>query len=319
MDQLGVRLTVNHLRLAVAISDESSLVGAAKRLNMTQPAVTKALQAAEFQLNVKLFNRTSTGMVPTIYGEALVAQARIILSQLGHATQEINDLRDGTGGRIAIGTLLTASAVLLPTAIARLREQRPKLVMTVREGTNDLLMPALHSGDLDLVVGRLSEFRERADLVREVLQHDIACVVVRPNHPLIGRNDLTMRDLTSKQWILPPPETTLRRQIDKAFQDENFDPPLPAVESVSLLLNRTLLLLTDYLSVWPWQVACRDASLGQVGILPIVLPSTAGPIGITTRLDSRLSPAAEAFVETLQSVASEMELSPLLNGVPNTV
>jgi len=309
-------LTASHLRLVVAIVEEGSLVGAAKRLNMTQPAVTKALQAAEHQLGVALFNRTSSGMVATVYGEALVARARMMLSQLSHAVQEINDLRDGTGGRISVGTLLAASSRLLPEAIARLRKSRPKLVVTVREGTDDILIPALRRGELDLVVGRLPENYDQMDLIQEVLIVDIACVVVRPNHPLVGRQPLGLSDLLEWDWILPTQETTLRGQIDKSFWNESLTPPLPAVESVCLSTNRALLQLTDYLSAWPWQVACRDARLNEIAILPILLAPTKSPIGITLRRNDSLSPVGEALVQALRTAAEELQVSPMLEYIP---
>ncbi len=307
MEELANKLTLRHLRVVIAIADENSMIRAAKQLNMTQSAVTKSLQSAEFQLGVLLFSRKSGGLAPTIYGEALIAQARLITSQLDHAAQEIADLRDGTGGRIAIGTLLAASPVLLPRAIALLRQKRPKLVISVMEGTDDLLIPALQAGKLDFIVGRIPDWRQRSDLQQEVLLTDKACIVVRPGHPLAGRKDLNLKDLLKWDWILPPPETTLRGQVDRAYRENHLDPPVPVVESISLLMNRSLLLHTNYLNVWSWQVASEDAAAGRIVILPVTLPSASSPVGITSRLNARLSPAAEMLVQTLKTVAVEME------------
>lgn len=312
MESASSRLTVSHLRLVVAIAEANSLVGAAKRLNMTQPAVTKSLQAAELQLGVRLFDRTSSGMVPTIFGAALTEQARMVLSQLGHAVQQIQDLRDGTGGRIVIGTLLAASAMLLPMAITRMRKERPRLAVTILEGTNDVLLPALRSGELDLVVGRLTDRPQGADLQEEVLFRDIACVVARRGHPLEGRAQLRIADAMEWSWILPPKETILRHQVEKAFLIEGLNPPAPAVESVSLIMNQSLLIDSDYLSVWPWQVATLEEEAGRVAILSVSLSTTIGPVGITTRRDVLLSPAAEILIQTLREVAAEMPVCPFL-------
>jgi DNA-binding transcriptional LysR family regulator len=310
---IDTHLTASHLRLLVAIVEEHSLIGAAGRLSMTQPAVTKALQAAEHQLGVPLFTRTSSGMVPTIYGDALVARARVVLSQLKNAVQEINDLREGTGGRVAVGTLLAASPILLPRAIAQIHEKWRNIVVSVVEGTNDLLLPAVRRGDLDLVVGRLPDTTEHGDFLHEVLLVDMACVVVRPGHPLADSRELKLADLLEWNWVLPPQETTLRHQIDQSFRREDVNPPVPAVESVCLSVNRTLLMLTDYLSVWPWQVACRAAEANGVVILPIALPATEGPIGITARRDAPFSPAVDLFVSTLRAVAKGIPVSPHLH------
>lgn len=302
---LTTHLTLRHLRMVVAIAEEGNLVRAAKRLNMTQSAVTKALQEVEALTRAHLFDRTNRGVVPTLFGDTLAEHARLVLAQLQHAEEHLADLRDGKGGRVAVGTLLAASAELLPRAIAQLRRERPRLVVKVVEGTNDVLIPALRAGEIDLFIGRLSERAETPNLKQEVLAADFACVVVRRGHPLAGRGDVGLAELTRWEWILPPPETNLRRQIDITFLEEGLDPPVHAVDSVSLLTNRQLLLAGDYLGVFPAQVARHEASFGGLVILPVSLRATAGLIGITTRAGTRLSPAADVFLQTLRHVAAE--------------
>ncbi|WP_048647007.1 LysR family transcriptional regulator [Nitratireductor soli] len=309
MKLLASRLTIRHLRMVVAILEEGNLVGAAKRLNMTQSAVTKALQEVEALTHATLFDRTNRGVVPTIFGETLAEHARFIITQLDHAEEHLADLRDGTGGRIAIGTLLSASAELLPGAIARLRRQRPRIVVRIVEGTNDVLIPALRSGEIDLVVGRLSEHRERQDVEQETLMDDLACVVARSGHPLARRETLALPDLVGWDWILPPQETSLRRQVDLAFRQQGLEPPMHAVESVSLLTNRGLLVNANYLGVLPIQAARQEAASGIMTILPVSLGATQRSLGITTRANARLSPAAKGLIETLREVASELTLS----------
>lgn len=299
------RLTVRHLRLVAAITAEGNLLRAADLLHMTQSAVTKALQDAEARMGVALFERTNRGVVPTTFGANLAAHARLILAQIGKAEQAMDDLRDGTAGQVTIGTLLAGSADLLPEAIARLQRDLPNLVVKVEEGTNDLLMPALRSGELDLVLGRLPEFRDREGVRQQHLITDFAQVIARRDHPLAARSDLTLADLRSCDWILPSPTTTLRRQIDKAFRDEGLDPPAHCVETVSFLTTRRLLHLTDYLAVWPVQLAELEVRAGTVVALPVALPTTMRPIGISTRADDVMSPAAAHLVRYLQEVAAE--------------
>lgn len=306
MKLLTSRLTIRHLRMVVAILEEGNLVGAAKRLNMTQSAVTKALQEVEALTHATLFDRTNRGVVPTIFGETLAEHARFIITQLDHAEEHLADLRDGTGGRIAIGTLLSASAELLPGAVARLRRKRPRIVVRIVEGTNDVLVPALRSGEIDLVVGRLSEHRERQDVEQETLMDDLACVVARSGHPLAQRETLALPDLIDWDWILPPQETSLRRQVDLAFRQQDLEPPMHAVESVSLLTNRGLLVNANYLGVLPIQAARQEAASGILTILPVTLGATQRSLGITTRANGRLSPAAKGLIETLREVASEL-------------
>lgn len=177
-------------------------------------------------------------------------------------------------------------------------------MVKIVEGTNDVLMPLLRIGELDFVVGRLPEYREREGLLQEILMDDYAQIVVRADHPLAQRTEFGLAELRDWPWILPRRETTLRRQIDEAFRREGLEPPNCGVESVSLLANRALLLSADYLAVWPVQLAQAQASTGLIAVLPIDLPTTARPIGVSVRAEGRLSPAADVLIEALRTVAS---------------
>jgi len=302
---LHSRLTLRHLRLIDAIAREGNLLRAAQALNLTQSAVTKALQEVEASLGCPLFQRTNRGVLPTAFGQALTAHARVILTQLDHAEQELADLRFGASGTVALGTLLAASVALLPQAILRVRRERPRLSLRTVEGTNEQLMPLLRQGALDMVVGRLPVYRQRDGIVQEALGHDQAAVVVRVGHPLTAGPVPGLAALAGGDWILPLPDTTLRRQVDEAFRLAGVQAPVAGVESLSVLVTRALLLDSDMLAVWPAGLARAEAARGTVAVLPVALPATARPIGISTRAGSRLSPAAEVVIRALRGVAAE--------------
>lgn len=305
MALLGSHLTIRHIRTIDAIEDERSIVRAANRLNLTQSAVTKALQEIEALTGLKLFERTNRGVIPTRAGEQLAADARRLLAQLLIAEQNLTDLRNGTGGRVAIGTLLSASTALLPRAIAKLRRDNPRIVVKVLTGTDDVLMPALRAGELDMVIGRLSEHYDPVNVVQEALVPDNAVVVVRPDHPLTRRADLRLEDLLGWDWILPPKETNLRLQIDRTFREEGIPPPAQTVESVSPLINKGLLSQADYICVLPAQVARTEAAADQLAVLPVELKATAGFLGITTLPQAERSATAEQFLRVLRDIAQQ--------------
>lgn len=303
--RLETHLSLRHLTLLDAIAREGTLLGASQSVGLTQSAVTKALQEAEATIGAQLFDRTNRGVRATQAGEVLVAHARLVLTQLRHAGQELEDLRNGSGGRVAVGVLVSAAVTILPAAIAAVRQQRPNLAVKVIEGTNDMLMPLLRAGEIDLVIGRLPAFSSGSGIAEETLCDDYAQIVVRKGHPLLQRRGLVLADLMEQPWILPRQETSLRRQIDEGFRQGGLRPPVNIVESVSILTNRALVLRADYLAVWPVQLAQFEAELGLVAALDITLPTTRRPIGISTRRDARLSPAAETLIKALRHSATE--------------
>lgn len=301
------RLKLKQLRLLVAVGRYGSIQHAARELRVSQPAATKMVQDLEADFDVKLFDRTNRGVIPTEFGHALIRHGKLILAQVSNAAQELDDLSEGSSGRVVIGTLLAAASNLLPDAIDSLLAERPRVAVKVIEGTNDALMPALFSGEIDLVVGRLSSYRHRAKLVQEKLFDERILVVAGNQHPLAGSKSLTFSQLTPFGWILPPGETTLRRQVDQFFMSQGQYVPSTVLESVSYLTNRSLLTTRNLVGLMPEHVATHDIERGTLVELRWPVPFGKGPVGVSHRGGEFLSPAASAFIEALRRVALKMK------------
>lgn len=303
VERVLTRLKLRQLRLLVAVGKHGNIQNAARELNVSQPAATKMIKDLELDFEVQLFTRTNRGVVPTVYGDALIRHGKLIFAQVSNAAQELDDLNEGNSGRVVIGTLLAASPQLLPAAIQRVIRARPNVAIKVVEGTNEVLMPALHSGEIDLVVGRLPTHRYRSELEQRTLFDEKIVLVVGAGHPLCDKPGLTFTDLTAFGWILPPVETTLRRQLDQFFvRNDHFSPSM-SVESVSYLTNRALLQNESLIGLMPAHVAAQDIAAGTLAQLPLTLPFGTGPVGVSYRAKAQLSPAGAAFLEALTEVA----------------
>ncbi len=298
------RLKLRQLRLLIAVARHGSILHAAREMNLSQPAATKMIKDLEIDFDVLLFERTNRG---TVFGEALIRGGQLIFSQIGTTAQEMEDLAGGNAGRIVVGTLLAASGGLLPMAINAVLLQRPRLAIKVVEGTNEVLMPRLRSGELDLVVGRLPVLRHRSDLEQRRLMQGRIALVVRAGHPLLARS-LGFDDLRGYGWILPPPDTTLRRQIDQFFVAEGQYVPPTLVESVSYVTNRGLLAASDMICAMPAEAAGLGVG-SALAELPLPLPFGDGPLGASFRSATSLPPAASALLEALEEAASILQPS----------
>jgi DNA-binding transcriptional LysR family regulator len=300
------KFRLRHVELIAELHDCRSILKASKRLSLTQPTVTKALRDVESTLGVNLFERSNRGLEPTAYGEIFARHAKIVLAQLRHAAEELESLRAGYSGKVTVGTLLAASASILPDAIALLKKQRPGVAISVVVGTYDILMPALLGGDLDMVLGRLPEEGRSRALVYEEFYAEPICIVTRRGHPLSRKRRLTLRDLANEAWLLPLPETALRRQIERAFVEAGAPLPRNVIESVSILTNRALLRKSDSVGVMPYHVALDDVELGLLAILPVKLKSIESPVGAILRAPGTLPPAAAALLDCLRLAGKEV-------------
>ncbi|MDA7965313.1 LysR substrate-binding domain-containing protein [Ruegeria sp.] len=303
VDRALTRLKLRQLRLLVAVGTHGNIQNAARALGISQPAATKMIQDLELDFEVKLFDRTNRGVVPTVFGETLIRHGKLIFAQISNAAQELDDLSEGNSGRVVVGTLLAASASLLPMAIEILLEDRPNVAIKINEGTNEVLMPGLLSGEIDMVVGRLPSHRHRDKIRQEKLFEDRILAVVGPTHPLAGRTGVTFSHIKPFGWVLPPLETTLRRQVDHFFVGQQQYVPAVSIESVSYLTNRTLLQSRDLIGLMPAEVVSQDIRNGHLVQLDWNVPFGHGPVGVSLRIDDDLSPAGRAFKAALHAAA----------------
>lgn len=305
VDRALTRLKLRQLRLLVAVGAHGNIQNAARELGISQPAATKMIQDLELDFEVKLFSRTNRGVIPTVFGETLIRHGKLIFAQVSNAAQELDDLNEGNAGRVVVGTLLAASTSLLPAAIEILLADRPNVAIKINEGTNEVLMPRLLSGEIDMVVGRLPSHRHRDKIRQEKLFEDHILAIVGNLHPLAGRRNISFAQTKPFGWIVPPLETTLRRQLDHFFVGQQQYVPSVMIESVSYLTNRELLQSRDLIGLMPAEVVSQDIAHGYLAPLDWDVPFGQGPIGVSFRADADLSPAGRAFKSALHQAARQ--------------
>ncbi|WP_306392019.1 LysR family transcriptional regulator [Telluria beijingensis] len=303
---LKARLKTRQLLLLIALDDYRNIHRAAEELHMTQPAASKQVKDLEEMLDVRLFERLPRGMEPTIYGETMIRHARMALTSLALAHDDIVALKAGLAGQVEVGVIMAPAMALLPRAIARIKEQAPLLRIGVQLESSNVLLDKLKHGTLDFMIGRILEKEDSTGLIYEELTEEPACAVVRPGHPLLERRDLTLADIAERPWILPSPGSILRHRFDMMFLRAGLQPPVNVVDTTALLLVTALLQQTDALHVMPLEVAQYYASLNVMSILPIELPCKMDAFGIIRQQDHLLSPGADLLLKAVRAAAAEI-------------
>lgn len=302
------RLKTRQLLLLAAMEEEGNVRCAAEILGMTQPAASRLLKELEDVLEVRLFDRTPHGMHPTLYGEVMIRHARMVLSNLSQAHDEIAALRAGLVGQVQIGAIAAAAATMVPLAIARVKASYPQLQIWLQVETSDVMLPLVAQGHLDIMVGRVLERQGQfKDAVRyEPIAEEPLCVVVRPGHPLASASTLTMADIVSEGWVLHPPGSVLRHRFDMVFSQIGLAAPDNVVNTNNIVAISGILLQSDMLAVMPEEVARQYEEFGTLKRLAIELPCRMDAFGIITRQTRLLSPAATVVLRALHDAALEV-------------
>lgn len=293
------RLRMQQLLLMRALDEHGSVLRAAQALNITQPAASKLLHQLETTAGVALFSRHARGVVATPYGEILVRHARIVLAELRQAGEELDALRTGLAGHVAIGTEATAATTLVPRAVAWLKQRFPRVTVSIEHAFSETLVALVQAGKLDIAVARVPAVQDRVELHYVALKPAPHVMAVRAGHPLLDRRRLSWRGLASQTWVVPPPGNVMRSCLTLMFLEQNLLFPTQLVETASLPVIVSLLTMSDMMAPLPEQVVMRFREADVLGILPIPLDLPLGPAGIVTRRDETLSPAAQALLRAM--------------------
>lgn len=303
---LKARLKTRQLLLLIALDDHRNIHRAAEELHMTQPAASKQIKDLEEMLDVRLFERLPRGMEPTMFGETMIRHARMALTSLALAHDDIVALKAGLAGQVEVGIIMTPAMALMPRAITQVKQHAPKLRIGVHVEASNILLDKLQHGTLDFMIGRVLEKENTGGLIYEELIEEPACAVVRVGHRLLDNPKLALGDIAAQPWILPPQGSILRHRFDMMFRRAGLEPPSNVVDTTALLLITALLQQSDSLHVMPLEVAQYYASLKVLAILPIELPCKMDAFGIIRQQDHLLSPGADLLLRAVREVAQDM-------------
>ena len=300
------KLKTRQMFLLMALDEARNLHQAAKEPNMSQPAASKMLKDIEELFGVPFFDRLPRGVRPTLYGETMIRHVRMALTNLSQGQDSIVTLQAGLSGQVDIGVIITPSTTLVPQAIARIKQEAPRLCIGVEVGTSNELVARLKRGQLDFLIARIREQEDDLDLLYEDLSEETACAVARVGHPLLARSDLSLNDLAAASWILSPRGSILRHRFDMMFRRIELETPANVVEATAISVITSLLQQTDFLHAMPLEVARYYVRCSELAILPIELPCKMDSFGIIMRRDQLLSPGANLLLQHVRTIAAEI-------------
>jgi DNA-binding transcriptional LysR family regulator len=297
--QLLQRLRLRQVALLLALQRRGTLRAASEELGMTQPAATQMLRELENTVDTPLFERVGRGLKPTPAGTAVTAHFEGLQGSLATLARTLQGLRDGAGGQLAVGCIPASSATLLVQAVAKLKRERPLLNVRIVADTSDHLLDLLDRGELDLVIGRLTEGRAHRDYQSAVLAAEPLSVVVGRRNSRSRDKRPTLAGLMQDPWVLQPHPSPMREVLEQEFRRLGLDTPRNLVETASM--HTTVALINEALmvAVLPAALASRHEAEGLLRTLPLVLQQTLEPYRAIVARQRPPGPAALRLLEHL--------------------
>jgi DNA-binding transcriptional LysR family regulator len=194
------------LRYFLAVAEEGNLTGAARRLFVSQPTLTKQIRQLEARLGVQLFVRSRSGMSLTEPGRALAERVPAVLAGWNEALLETRNAASRADRVLRIGILGSAANESTQQIIAGFAGRRPGWRVEVRQAAWSDPTAGLAAGDVDAALLRLP-FPGQEALRVEVLLTEPRWVALATTHPLAARERIPFRDLRDEPFVAAPPET----------------------------------------------------------------------------------------------------------------
>jgi len=304
--RIGRRLRLRDLHILFVVVQWGSMAQAAKHLAMSQPAVSEAIANLEDTLGVRVLDRTSRGIEPTIYAHALLKRGNVAFDELRQGVQDIEFLANPTAGEVRVATGDILAAGLLPAAIDRISRRYPDIVIRVIPASAATLeFRELRERKADLRLQRIPASFVEDDLDIEKLSADPHRVVVGVCSRWARRRKVTLGELVSEPWILPPTQV-VNALITEAFRAQGLDVPKERVTASSILLRNHLLGTGRFLTVLPDSVLRYSAKQWSLKALPVDLGVEPRSVAIVTLKNRTVSPVVQLFVEHVRAVAKTM-------------
>jgi DNA-binding transcriptional LysR family regulator len=304
-DRVRRRLRLRDVDILIAVIQTGSMGKAGRALNMSQPAISKAIAYLEQTLGVSLLDRSRQGVEPTPYGRALVKRGVAMFDELRQGVQDIAALTDPTIGEIRMGGSEHTIAAIYAPVIRRFSEQYPRMSFHVAVGDLRMLSRELETRHIDVVVSRMYSPASEEHSV-EVLFEDPLVVVTAPSNPLARRREIVLAELTAAPWTLQPRENNFGAFALDAFRGAGLASPPNMVATTSSNLREEMLATGRYLSMVPryWMLLPRKHP--SLKVLPVEFPHTRLKVAIITVKNRSLSRATELFLDGVRALTKPL-------------
>lgn len=289
-------ITLQRLRLLVALAENGSVTAAARALGISQPALSQNLRIIERHYGFPLLMRSGRRVVLTQRARGAVDYARRILRLVGESERAVRDLVELKAGRLVVAGTSTAATYLLPRSLAEFRSRYPEVEIALRMGDVRAIERWVLAGEADL--GVIGEVAEPLDAVVTPFRRDELLVVAPPAHPLASVARLDAESLASHALIVRERGSSTRQTLERGLSRAGF--PLTVLfelESAEAILQAVAAGLGASVVS---ELAVADAAFGR-RLRPrrVAGLDLSRYLAVVTHPDAEPGPGAREFIASL--------------------
>src|SRR5215468_10505383 len=208
-------MTLEQLRIYVAVAERQHVTKAARTLNLAQSAASHAIAALEARHATKLFHRVGRRIELTEAGHVFLAEARAVLARADVAELALSEYGSLKRGTLSIQASQTIAGYWLPRYLVAFRKAHPLIKIHLAIGNTAQVAAGVEAGAAEL--GFVEGAVENAHLTSSPVARDQLVMVVGRDHPWVGRTRLAARDLIKSEWVLRETGSGTRSEFESAL------------------------------------------------------------------------------------------------------
>jgi len=304
-----MKISLRQLAHAEALARHGQFRDAALELHITQPALTRSIQALERALGGKLFDRRSGEVTPTRAGELVLEKARLVLPAVRELEEDTRSLLGLQSGSLSISTGPYPGYLLVPLAVSRVAGLYPELSIRVREVDWTEAKGQLLDRKSDVAVADISLAREDPRLVAESLGQDQLFYFCRPGHPLAKQGQVTIEQIRGYPLAGNKAPQRMTEIVAGHGRAGERDPVTglfhPRIEIATVSALKQVVAASDAVGLCPLIFLEEELLRGELVLVPAHTPTLFLDSGFLYLAGKSLSPAALAFMEAARAVRRE--------------
>ena len=297
-------MELRDLHALIAIAETGSLSAAARKLHLTQPALTASLQRLEVAVGVGLVKRHSRGAVLTEEGQYVLHKARDVVHDIGQIALARDQLALEPAGEIHLGLPTTVAGGLIPELIPLMQARYPRIRLHVVEAMSGVLQEQLQLGRLDLAV--LFDGAPWTGLRCTPLLTETLYLMLPANHPLAARTAVDLETVAALSLVLPSMANSIRKRIATACDAKGLT--LGVLADVDSLPGLLGLVRAGYCTVLPKYLAKGEIDAGSIVAVVVENPTLRWVLHLATRRDAPRPRATMATGKLVQSACANLVL-----------
>lgn len=265
-------MTLDQLRIFIAVAEREHLTQAAAALNLTPSSVSSAIQTLEQRYGVHLFHRVGRRIELSADGRAFLAQACSVVAGAQAAEQALGEFGGLSRGTLTLAASQTLTSYWLPPILMQFAKTYPAIRLRVDEGNTSMVASAVLHGrcELGFIEGEIDE----PALALTIVDDDRLVVVAAPDHPLLKAREVGIPQLAKARWIMREVGSGTRSVFEQAFAKADFD-PISLIIAIELPTNEAVCAaaaISDCLTVVSELVARRYIEAGRLEQVSYNLP-----------------------------------------------